>query len=144
VWRRSFWGMKWSNDSIPCFRVSGWRQQPRKHDNGDVIKWILRYGDRHKTRPFAAVEAGEGRTAHNNGWNGASGMASNQVFDTIPPTPLKPLPRARPPQLRRHQPPVVRGHYSHLKRDSRRPLWVLKNEDRKYTPGDIISPPAIY
>jgi hypothetical protein len=39
-----------------------------------------------------------------------NGMASNHVFDvidTIPPTPLQPLPRAHPPQLRCHQPPVV-------------------------------------
>ena len=26
---------------------------------------------------YKAVEAAEGRTAHNNGWNGANGMASN-------------------------------------------------------------------
>jgi hypothetical protein len=42
----------------------------------------------------AAVEAAEGRAAHNNVWNGANGMASNHVFDvfdTIPPIPLQPL-----------------------------------------------------
>jgi hypothetical protein len=31
-----------------------------------------------------SVEAAEGRTAHNNGWNGVIGMA----FDTIPLTPF--------------------------------------------------------
>ena len=56
------------------------------------------------------VEAADGRMAHNNRWNGANGMASNHVFDefdTIPQIPLQPLPRARPPQLRCDQPPVV-------------------------------------
>jgi hypothetical protein len=44
------------------------------------------------------VEAAEGRTAHNNGWNGANGMASNMetsvfdVFDTVPLISLQPLP----------------------------------------------------
>ena len=44
---------------------------------------------------YASVEADEGRTAHNNGWNGANGMASNTrkhvfyVFDTIPLIPLQ-------------------------------------------------------
>ena len=42
-----------------------------------------------------SVETAEGRTAHNTGWNGANGMASNHafaVFDTIPPIPLQSLP----------------------------------------------------
>ena len=59
------------------------------------------------------VEAAEGKTAHTNGWNRANGMALNRVFDlfdTIPPIPLRPLPRARPPQLRCHQPPVLYTH----------------------------------
>jgi hypothetical protein len=41
------------------------------------------------------VEAAEGRTAHNNVWNGANGMASHHVFDvfdTIPLILLQPLP----------------------------------------------------
>ena len=49
------------------------------------------------------MEAAEGRTAHNNVWNGANGMASNHVFDvldTIPLIPLQPLPQVRPPQLK--------------------------------------------
>ena len=57
-----------------------------------------------------SVEAVEGRKGHNNGWNGVNGMASNHVFDTIPPIPLQPLPLARPPQLRCHQPPVAHFH----------------------------------
>lgn len=39
------------------------------------------------THTHKPVEAAEGRTAHNNGWNGANGMAPNHVldvFDTIP------------------------------------------------------------
>ena len=55
------------------------------------------------------LEAAEGRTAHNNGWNGANGNHGNHVsdvFDTIPLIPVQPLPRACPPPLRCHQPPV--------------------------------------
>ena len=44
---------------------------------------------------------------HNNGWNGDNGMASNHLFDAIPPIPLQPLLRALTPQLRCHQPPVM-------------------------------------
>jgi phage gp16-like protein len=39
----------------------------------------------------APVEADEGRTAHNNGWNGANGMASNTVSDVVDTFPLIPL-----------------------------------------------------
>ena len=57
------------------------------------------------------VEAAEGKTTHNNVWNGANGMESNMenlldVFGTIPPVLLQPLPRVRSPQLMCHQPPV--------------------------------------
>ena len=55
------------------------------------------------------MEPAEGRTAHNNGWNEVNGMQSNHVFDVFDTTPLillQPLPRARPPQLRCHKPPV--------------------------------------
>ena len=44
---------------------------------------------------FSPVEATEGSTAHNSGWNRANGMAANHaydVFDTIPPISLQPLP----------------------------------------------------
>ena len=46
-----------------------------------------------------------GRTAHNNGWNGAMewhqthGRQMFDVFDTIPPILLRPLPRAVLPKL---------------------------------------------
>jgi hypothetical protein len=47
------------------------------------------------------VEAAEGRTAHNNGWNGANGIKKgNHVFDvvdTIPLIPVQLLPPSRPP-----------------------------------------------
>ena len=46
---------------------------------------------------LGSVEAAEGRTAHNNGWDGANGMASNHVFDVfhnIPPNPFQSLPQA--------------------------------------------------
>ena len=59
-----------------------------------------------------AVEAAEGRMAHNNGWKGADGMASYTWFPLIL---LQPLPGARPPQLRCHQPPVVhRYNFSNI------------------------------
>jgi hypothetical protein len=54
------------------------------------------------TNVYTPVEAGEGRTAHNNGWNGVNGMASNHgthvldVFDTIP---LQPLPQTMFPYM---------------------------------------------
>ena len=47
----------------------------------------LRRGGALKCISLSPVEAAEGRTAHNNGWNGANGMAPNHVldvFDTIP------------------------------------------------------------
>ena len=37
-----------------------------------------------------SVEAAEGRTAHNNGWNSVNGMASNHVFDVFDTIPLIP------------------------------------------------------
>jgi hypothetical protein len=43
---------------------------------------------------WKTVEAVEGRTAHDNGWNEVNGMALNyvfNVFDSIPPIPLQPL-----------------------------------------------------
>ncbi|CDQ75192.1 unnamed protein product [Oncorhynchus mykiss] len=40
-------------------------------------------------------------------WHQAPGNQVFDVFDTIPLIPLQPLPRARPPQLRCHQPPVL-------------------------------------
>jgi hypothetical protein len=40
-------------------------------------------------------------------WSRANGMASNCVFDAILLIPLQVLPRACPPQLRCHQPPVI-------------------------------------
>ena len=58
---------------------------------------------------YIALDAAEGRTAHNNGLNGQTECQpthGNHVFDTIPPIPLQPLPRACPPQLKCHQPPV--------------------------------------
>ena len=75
------------------------------------------------------MDAAEGRMAHNNGWNNANGMASwngNHVFDlfdTIPLIPLQPLPRARPPQLRGPQPPVVNVQITVCVKDRVRDLW---------------------
>jgi hypothetical protein len=52
-----------------------------------------------------SVEAAEGRTAHNNDWNGAewNGIRHMEtmfdVFDTIPLIPLQPSPPAHPPVL---------------------------------------------
>uniref|UniRef100_A0A8C7D9N7 Transmembrane 9 superfamily member n=1 Tax=Oncorhynchus kisutch TaxID=8019 RepID=A0A8C7D9N7_ONCKI len=47
----------------------------------------------------------EWRTARNKVWNGSNGFKHNHV-DTVPPIPFQLLPRAPPPQLRCHQPPV--------------------------------------
>ena len=55
-----------------------------------------------------AMDAAEGRIAHNNGWAGTNGMASiTWKPDTIQPIPLLPLPRVCPPKLSCHQSPVV-------------------------------------
>ena len=61
---------------------------------------------------YKSQEAAEGRTAHNNVWNGVDRMVSNTckpryVFDTFAFIPLQPLLWARPPQWMCHQPPVV-------------------------------------
>ena len=58
------------------------------------------------------MESAEGTTAHSNVWNRANGNDTTHgnhvfdVFDTIPVIWIQPLPRARPHQLRCHQPPV--------------------------------------
>ena len=43
-------------------------------------------------------------------WHQTHGNHVFDVFNTIPPFPLQPLPRARPPQFRCHQPPVIQIH----------------------------------
>ena len=65
------------------------------------LECVLEGGIEAKTRHhiITAVEAAEGRMAHDNGRNGVNGMEWNQthenhlfdVFDTIPPIPLQPL-----------------------------------------------------
>ena len=40
-------------------------------------------------------------------WHQTPGNHVSDVFDTISLVLLRPLPRARPPQLRCHQPPVI-------------------------------------
>ena len=44
-----------------------------------TVRWVCRHVEpvSRGVNRFPTVEAAEGRTAHNNGWNGANGMASN-------------------------------------------------------------------
>jgi hypothetical protein len=73
--------------------------------SGDVI---FSPETRHNT------QATEGRMTHNNVWKGANGLnhIGTQVFDTVPLILLQPVPRARPPQVRYHEPvlPKLRCH----------------------------------
>ena len=43
-------------------------------------------------------------------WHQTHGNHMFDVFDSIPLISLQPLPRARPPQLRSNQPPVIHPH----------------------------------
>ncbi|XP_036825604.1 ribose-phosphate pyrophosphokinase 1 isoform X2 [Oncorhynchus mykiss] len=71
---------------------------------GEMDGWML--------TDYRSVEAADGRTAHNNGQNSIKHLENSlDLFDTIPPIPLQSLPRAHPPQLRCHQPPVLQVFY---------------------------------
>jgi hypothetical protein len=75
-------------------------QYPHQHH------WWSSLLDPEVLRTYRPVEAAEGRTAHNNIWNGVNGMVSKCGFlmvETIPLTPFQPLLWAALPQ----QPPLV-------------------------------------
>ena len=104
TWR----GWRQSQGQVKQIRV--WHPRQRKIDVGltemsEIQNNSLSY---FSTTGGCWEEDGSQQWLERSQWNGIKHMETMlDVFDTIPLIPLQPLPRTRPPKLRRQQPPVI-------------------------------------